>query len=678
MKFDANITPLLSPKIIRKSIIGGQYHVLHGPFGPKPIVYADSTASGRASSLIEDYIQYCVLPFYANTHTEASATGLQTTRFREDARDRIRKACNAPQDKYAVIFCGSGSTGAMNKLAGVLGASPLSAPTKNPAQRGVIFISSQEHHSNELLWRESGNVDCVVIPQDPRTGLLDEQDLVRQLFQYQDRPLKLASFSAASNVTGIRCDTKAVTKLLHEHGALAVWDFAAAGPHVAIDLEGHDMDGVYLSPHRFVGGPGTPGTLIARRSLFTNAIPTVPGGGTVNFVQPHGHEYIDDIETREEGGTPASVESIRCGLVLGLHHELGGDWIEQQETNFLQKALKSWSKNSNIVLLGNTDAKRVSIVSFLVKAPGDSGAFLHHNFVVALLNDLFGIQAGGGCSCAGPYGHLLLDIDTATYDKIVNKLATLGESIKPGWTRLGFSYYMSEETVKYMIDAVNLVANEGYKLLPHYQVNLRNGSWSYRGGCSADSYEKPKPMQLWDFRSPYCICFYSRPTTVTKKDLKACMKHAQRVLKVTPNPVVQPASEAFLAQGFERDEIQNNKDVFWFVVSKGSYDLDGVTKASSGVHSKLTMEAPVSSSASDSRGGMESYKRKSSAKPFGSRRKGSANSSHEHKKPFHWLQLGLLAGRVSKEKTDSFSFDKTEKTEKTERFEEDASRTMWV
>ena len=546
-----------SPKAIRKAVIGSNHHVLDGPFGMKPIVYADSTASGKALSFVEDYIRDCVLPMYANTHTEASATGCQTSRFREDARSAVRKALNAPQEEYAVIFVGSGSTGAMNKLANVLGISPLAVAIDEAQRRGVVFISAQEHHSNELLWRESGNVDCVVIPQDPATGLMDEEALEDELIRYQDRPLKLASFSAASNVTGIRCDTERITALLHSHKVTAAWDFAAAGPHVGIDMKGHDMDAVYLSPHKYVGAPGTPGVLVARRSLFTNEVPTVPGGGTVEYVQPptmasdptkQDHKYLTDIESREEGGTPAIIESIRCGLALQLHDQVGAQWIEKQETSYLRKAFDARSKNPNIVILGNQQAKRVSIVSFIVKAP-TNGSFLHHNFVVALLNDLFGIQSRGGCSCAGPYGHLLLSIGPEQSNKIISKMEALqSEAIKPGWTRVSFSYYMDMETVNYMIEAIDLIAREGYKLLHLYQLNAKTGTWTHISRTTTNEVKG-----LWDFAAPY-----SKPRTVSKKNLKAILRQAKKILSRSSVPKLCPVTEYFLSTGKEQ-KIQHSE-----------------------------------------------------------------------------------------------------------------------
>ena len=317
-------SPLLER--VRRGVIG-EGELMDGPFGPRRVTYADYTASGRSLDFIEDFIRDAVLPRYANTHTESSGTGLATTRLREDARRIIHDAVGGTDDDL-VIFCGSGATAAVNKLIGILELRipaglderyQLSARIPE-AERPVVFVGPYEHHSNELPWRES-IADVVVIGEDA-DGHIDLADLSGQLIRYARRPLRIGSFSAASNVTGILTDTGAVAALLHAHGALSFWDYAAAGPYLPIRVAasapgaGDHKDAVFLSPHKFPGGPQTPGVLVVRRDLVRNTVPTVPGGGTVAFVDPVGHRYLDDPVAREEGGTPAIVESIRAGLVF--------------------------------------------------------------------------------------------------------------------------------------------------------------------------------------------------------------------------------------------------------------------------------------------------------------------------------------------------------------------------
>ena len=379
---------------IRSSVVGDNA-VLPGPFGARRIVYADYAASGRSLSFVEDAIRRLAMPVYANTHSESSGTGRETSALREEARAIIASCVGASSDDV-VLFAGTGATGAIDKLIGVLG---LKLPSHSPSDRAsrrtssrrpVVFVGPYEHHSNEVSWRMSA-ADVVVIPEDA-TGRIDIQSLQSALVMHADRPLKIGSFSAASNVTGIVSDVIRIAALLHRHGALSFWDYAAAGPHLEIAMnptgDGVDAglsykDAVFLSPHKFVGGPGTPGVLVAKRRLFNNRIPVVPAGGTLRWVSPTCHTFLKQPEHREEAGTPGILEAIRAGLVFQLKRAVGAAEIQRREADFVRRAIERWSNNPKLRVLGNPRLERLSIVSLVAQ---HGGKVLHPNFVVALLN----------------------------------------------------------------------------------------------------------------------------------------------------------------------------------------------------------------------------------------------------------------------------------------------------
>lgn len=461
---------------VRQALIGDN-EFIDTPFGARKITYADYTASGRSLSFIEQFITQKVMPFYANTHTEATVTGRQTSAYREEARQLIANACHATTDDV-VLFCGAGATGAVDKLIRIL----TLAHNLNESDT-VIFIGPYEHHSNELPWRESGAK--VVRIKEAQNGGICLHDLEAQLLTHKDISLKIGSFSAASNVTGIIQEQDAVATLLHQHQALSFWDFAAGAPYMAIKMnaetESANKDALFFSPHKLVGGPGTPGVLIIKRALLTNDRPSTVGGGTVSFVSRDNHTFLAPGERSEEAGTPAIIESIRAGLAFKVKADIGDDAIEALEDKWSDLIKQKFDSNDAIDVLGNPNAKRLSITSFRVKT---EFGYLHHGLVVSLLNDLFGIQMRAGCSCAGPYGHDLLNFDEQTSLKLVDLIAK-DKRFKPGWVRFNLNYFIVEQEADFILQAIEFVAEHGLRLMSLYQYDQTTDLWLYQGQKAA-------------------------------------------------------------------------------------------------------------------------------------------------------------------------------------------------
>ncbi|XP_063605849.1 uncharacterized protein LOC134780859 [Penaeus indicus] len=476
---------------VAENVIGNNT-AFTAPFGPRKVIYCDYIASGRSLKFIEDYISNEVLPQYGSTHTTSTVTALQTTLFRHEARDIIRNTTQASEHDR-VLFVGSGATGAMQKLIHSL---KLTEPP-------VVFVDPYAHHSTLLPWREIGAK--VVRIRETAVGDVDLTHLEEVLKQHQSAQCRLVGcFTAASNITGAVVDDVEITMLLHKYGALAFWDYATAAPYVDVkmnpvvrgDTQGlAHKDALYFSMHKFLGGVQTPGILIAKKSIFQNSVPEVCGGGSVFFVSRDSHRYLQDVETREEGGTPAIVEAIRAGLVMQLKKTITAEFICNRNRELAKKLSTFVQDVPELIPLGYTDATgKLPVLSFVVRHP-KSGLLLHHNFVCAVLNDLFGVQARGGCACAGPYAQDLLGIDEGLaqqYERLLVEDSRLDRShlrrhqehsdvevLRPGFVRLNLPYTASDEQINFILSSVKEVCVNGWQLLPQYNFNPETGEWKH-------------------------------------------------------------------------------------------------------------------------------------------------------------------------------------------------------
>lgn len=490
---------------LRSQIVGVDASI-QTPFGDRLMLYADYTASGRALHFIEDYL-VGLQQLYANSHTEDDASGRVTTELLHRAEEQIKRAVNAGPDGR-IIACGTGATGAIDRMQQLVG---VKLPPAGRAlldglvqgffgqeraqefkrfcidQQPVVFVGPYEHHSNEISWRECMATVVEVAMADD--GGIDLQHL-EQLLQepaYQGR-MRIGSFSAASNVTGIRSPVRRLARLLHEYDALAFFDYAASAPYVPIDMNPQTADGsadayidaVFISPHKFLGGPGASGLLVFNKRCYHPELPpSIAGGGTVEYVGPADHDFIHDIEAREKAGTPGIVQTLKAALVFELKAAVGLQRIERREAAMLRQAFERWGAHPHIEILGNPDpARRVGIVSLNIRDPKQQ--YLHPRLITTLLNDLFGIQSRAGCSCAGPYGHQLLGIDDQKAEEYRSWISRGYHGVKPGWCRVGFHYVFDDDEVEYLLRCVEFVAEHGYRFVHFYRFDARSGGWQHR------------------------------------------------------------------------------------------------------------------------------------------------------------------------------------------------------
>jgi len=468
----------------RENIIGYN-QTFQTPYGQKRIVYADWIASGRLYQPIEMKIAEIFGPFVGNTHSESSVTGTSMTRAYHQAHEIIKRHVNAgPKD--ILLHAGFGMTAAVNKFQRLLGLKipDLCARYANllAGLRPVVFVTHMEHHSNQTTWLET-NSDVVVIPPN-EAGLIDLDALDKNLEKYKLRRLKIGAFTACSNVTGIQTPIHQMAKIMHQHNGHCFVDFAASAPYVKIDMHPQDpaekLDAIFLSPHKFLGGPGSSGILIFDSELYHNEVPDHPGGGTVAWTDPWGHHrYFTNIEAREDGGTPGFLQSIRAALAIKLKEQMSIEKMMEREEELVKILFRELKKIPGIHILADNEKDRLGVFSFYCDR-------IHYNFIVKCLNDRFGIQVRGGCSCAGTYGHYLLHVGQQESHRIASKIEHGDLSEKPGWVRMSIHPTMTEEELYFIIEAIRETAQNAVEWAKDYTYSHLTNEFQHKRQHSDD------------------------------------------------------------------------------------------------------------------------------------------------------------------------------------------------
>lgn len=469
----------------RRHVIGAEQRFVT-PYGEQPLLYADWTASGRLYRPIEERLINDIGPFVGNTHTETTVTGRAMTMAYHQAKHYIKQQVGA-RESDVLISSNSGMTGVVNKFQRILGLKVheryhhmVQLPE---AERPVVFVSHMEHHSNQTSWLET-LADVEVIRPD-QEGRMDLAHLEELLHRFRHRKTKIAAITSCSNVTGILTPYHEAAEIMHRHGGLCFVDFAASAPYIDINMrpenEGQHLDALYFSPHKFLGGPGATGILIFDPKLYKNRVPDNPGGGTVNWTNPWGgHRYIEEIEAREDGGTPAFLQTIKVALCFQLKNQMGVENILRREHDLLDIIWKRFDQLPRLHVLAGHIRERLGIVSFYIDG-------LHYNLGVKLLNDRFGVQVRGGCSCAGTYGHYLLHV-SQEYSRSITEAIDHGDlSSKPGWLRLSIHPVMTDAEVNRLCDAIEQLHNHHHEWAVDYDYNPHTNEFFYRRGDNLES-----------------------------------------------------------------------------------------------------------------------------------------------------------------------------------------------